>query len=93
MILNFVADSGGSDWIEAVAIFVGVAIIVLVTAATDYSKERQFQTLQSKINQEHLISVVRNGAAVSIPVQNLLVGDLCQLKYGKAGDFPYQGLF
>ncbi|GAU94661.1 hypothetical protein RvY_06392 [Ramazzottius varieornatus] len=76
------ADSSSHDWIEGLAIAIGVLVIVLVSAANDYGKERQFQVLQNKVREEHRISVIRNGVAVAVPVQNLVVGDLCQLKYG-----------
>ena len=82
ILVSSAADNSSHDWIEGLAISIGVLVIVLVSAANDYGKERQFQVLQSKVREEHRISVIRNGIAVAIPVQDLVVGDLCQLKYG-----------
>lgn len=70
------------EWVEAVAIFVSVIIVVFVTAYNDYSKERQFRGLQNKIEGEHKFSVIRQGAALQIPVGEIVVGDICQIKYG-----------
>ena len=36
-------------WIDGVAILLAVAIVVLVTAVNDYTKERQFRGLQEKL--------------------------------------------
>ena len=35
-----------ADWIEGVAIFLAVIIVVFVTAFNDWSKEKQFRGLQ-----------------------------------------------
>lgn len=69
-------------WIEGAAILVSVIVVVLVTAFNDYSKERQFRGLQSRIEGEHKFSVVRNGEPIMILVGEIIVGDICQIKYG-----------
>ncbi|XP_076469324.1 plasma membrane calcium-transporting ATPase 2-like isoform X2 [Babylonia areolata] len=69
-------------WIDGLAILVAVAVVVLVTAFNDWSKEKQFRGLQSKIEHEHRFSVIRNGELHQIPVGDLLVGEICQIKYG-----------
>lgn len=56
--------------------------MVLVTAFNDYSKERQFRGLQSRIEGEHTFSVIRNSEAKQIGVGDIVVGDICQIKYG-----------
>ncbi|CAH1960691.1 unnamed protein product [Acanthoscelides obtectus] len=71
-----------SGWIEAMAILLSVIVVVLVTAFNDYSKERQFRGLQSKIEGEHKFSVIRQGEVKQIPVSDIVVGDICQIKYG-----------
>ena len=70
-------------WIDGVAILVAVAVVVLVTAFNDWSKEKQFRGLQSKIEHEHRFSVIRDGEVAQIPVGEILVGDICQVKYGE----------
>lgn len=59
-----------------------VIVVVIVTAFNDYSKERQFRGLQSRIEGEHKFSVIRNGEPTMILVGDIIVGDICQIKYG-----------
>lgn len=74
------ADAG---WIEGVAILVSVIIVVLVTAFNDYSKERQFRGLQNRIECEHKVAVIRGGEVIQVLVSDIVVGDICQVKYGE----------
>lgn len=71
------------EWVEGVAILVAVLVVVLVTAFNDWRKERQFRGLQSKVEKDQQASVVRDGRIQQIPVTDLVVGDLCFIKYGK----------
>ncbi|KAM7134338.1 plasma membrane calcium-transporting ATPase 3 isoform 5-T5 [Macrochelys suwanniensis] len=77
-------DEGESEagWIEGAAILLSVICVVLVTAFNDWSKEKQFRGLQSRIEQEQKFAVVRNGQQIQIPVAELVVGDIAQIKYG-----------
>ena len=72
-----------AGWIEGVAILFAVIVVVLVTSFNDWQKERQFRGLQSKIEHEHKFAVVRGGDVVQVPVSDLVVGDICQVKYGE----------
>lgn len=56
---------------------------MLVTAFNDWSKDKQFRGLQSRIEQEQKFSVVRGGQVIQIPVAEIVVGDIAQVKYGK----------
>ena len=53
-----------------------------MTAFNDYTKERQFRGLQSKIDTDHRIACIRHGQTDQVAVSELLVGDICQVKYG-----------
>lgn len=77
-------DDGEADanWIEGVAILLSVFCVVLVTAFNDWSKEKQFRGLQSRIEQEQRFAVVRNSTVIQIPVAEMVVGDIAQVKYG-----------
>ncbi|XP_016083352.1 plasma membrane calcium-transporting ATPase 3 isoform X6 [Ornithorhynchus anatinus] len=77
-------DEGESEagWIEGAAILLSVICVVLVTAFNDWSKEKQFRGLQSRIEQEQKFTVIRNGQVIQIPVAELVVGDIAQIKYG-----------
>lgn len=78
-------DEGEADagWIEGAAILLSVVCVVLVTAFNDWSKEKQFRGLQSRIEQEQKFTVVRKGNVIQIPVADMVVGDMAQVKYGK----------
>ncbi|KAI6214471.1 Plasma membrane calcium-transporting ATPase 3 [Aphelenchoides besseyi] len=71
-----------AGWIEGVAILISVVVVVLVTALNDYTKERQFRGLQAKIETEHKFSVIRGGNQIQVVVNELVVGDVAQIKYG-----------
>jgi len=72
-----------AGWIEGVAILAAVVVVVLVTSFNDWRKERQFRGLQSKIEHEHKFATLRGGEVVQIPVGDIVVGDICQVKYGQ----------
>ncbi|KAM5148907.1 plasma membrane calcium-transporting ATPase 2 isoform 1-T1 [Mantella aurantiaca] len=86
-------DEGEAEagWIEGAAILLSVVCVVLVTAFNDWSKEKQFRGLQSRIEQEQKFSVVRGGQVIQIPVAELVVGDIAQVKYGDL--LPADGVF
>ncbi|KAM8930911.1 plasma membrane calcium-transporting ATPase 2 isoform 4-T4 [Pelodytes ibericus] len=86
-------DEGEAEagWIEGAAILLSVVCVVLVTAFNDWSKEKQFRGLQSRIEQEQKFTVVRGGQVIQIPVAELVVGDIAQVKYGDL--LPTDGLF
>uniref|UniRef100_A0A8C4NXA6 Calcium-transporting ATPase n=1 Tax=Dicentrarchus labrax TaxID=13489 RepID=A0A8C4NXA6_DICLA len=71
-----------AGWIEGAAILLSVVCVVLVTAFNDWSKEKQFRGLQSRIEQEQKFTVVRGGQVIQIQVSELVVGDIAQVKYG-----------
>ncbi|RWS14795.1 plasma membrane calcium-transporting ATPase 3-like protein [Dinothrombium tinctorium] len=75
-------EESETGWIEGAAILVSVIIVVLVTAFNDYTKERQFRGLQSRIEHEHKFSVIRGGEVIQVNVADIVVGDICQVKYG-----------
>ncbi|XP_063282535.1 plasma membrane calcium-transporting ATPase 2 isoform X3 [Pelobates fuscus] len=86
-------DEGEAEagWIEGAAILLSVVCVVFVTAFNDWSKEKQFRGLQSRIEQEQKFTVVRGGQVIQIPVAEMVVGDIAQVKYGDL--LPTDGLF
>ncbi|XP_016070335.1 PREDICTED: plasma membrane calcium-transporting ATPase 4 isoform X1 [Miniopterus natalensis] len=82
--VNSPEDEGESEagWIEGAAILFSVIIVVLVTAFNDWSKEKQFRGLQNRIEKEQKFSVIRNGHIIQLPVAEIVVGDIAQIKYG-----------
>ena len=78
-------DEGEAEagWIEGAAILLSVVCVVLVTAFNDWSKEKQFRGLQSRIEQEQKFTVIRKGQVIQIPVSEIVTGDIAQIKYGE----------
>lgn len=70
------------EWIEGLAIIVAVVVVVFVTAFNDWSKERQFRGLQNKIEEGQKFSVFRNGVVQEVLIHDIVVGDICLVKYG-----------
>ena len=69
-------------WIEPTALFLSVFIIVNVSSATDYVKERQFKSLAAKLNQSNKKVVVRRGEQTEVTDAEIVVGDV--------GDVPLE---
>ena len=76
------ASNSNLEWVEGAAIMVAVIVVVFVTAFNDWRKERQFRGLQDQIEQDNMASVIRNGLIKQVGVKEILVGDLCLVKYG-----------
>lgn len=75
-------EEGETGWIEGAAILASVIIVVFVTAFNDWSKEKQFRGLQSRIELEQKFSIIRNGQLIQLSVAEIVVGDIAQVKYG-----------
>ncbi|KAF3030311.1 hypothetical protein E8E12_000596 [Didymella heteroderae] len=69
------------EWVEGVAIIVAIAIVVVVGAANDWQKERQFVKLNKKKDNRQ-IKVIRSGRTLQVPVYDILVGDVVNLEPG-----------
>eukprot|EP00529_Nitzschia_sp_RCC80_P005712 CAMPEP_0113447230 /NCGR_PEP_ID=MMETSP0014_2-20120614/4128_1 /TAXON_ID=2857 /ORGANISM="Nitzschia sp." /LENGTH=1038 /DNA_ID=CAMNT_0000338373 /DNA_START=398 /DNA_END=3514 /DNA_ORIENTATION=+ /assembly_acc=CAM_ASM_000159 len=76
-------DDPATGYVEGMAILAACLIVSVVTAINDYQKESQFREL-SAANDEVDVLVIRSGKAMSIPVGDLVVGDLVCLEAGDA---------
>ncbi|XP_078004186.1 plasma membrane calcium-transporting ATPase 4-like, partial [Phascolarctos cinereus] len=65
-----VTDEGEAEtgWSEGAAIPFSAIVVVLVMAFNDWSKEKQFWGLQSRIEQEQKFTAIRKGQIVQLPV-------------------------
>ena len=63
---------------------VAVVIIVLVTAFINWSKDVQFRGLQKQLGLQFRYSVIRSGQILEVPVSDIVVGDICIVKYGES---------
>ena len=88
MIVEMIEDYE-TGWMDGVAIFMSVVIIVSVSSINNYVKEKQFEKLyasQEKTN----VNVFRNNRTETICVFDLVVGDLLFIQ---AGDIiPVDGI-
>ncbi|KAL1955127.1 hypothetical protein VTO42DRAFT_8991 [Malbranchea cinnamomea] len=78
------------QWVEGVAIIVAILVVVIVGAANDWRKERQFVKLNKK-KEDRKVKVVRSGKSVEISVYDVLVGDVMHLEPGDL--VPADGIF
>ncbi|KAH8425952.1 putative P-type calcium ATPase [Aspergillus melleus] len=78
------------QWVEGVAILVAIIIVVVVGAANDWQKERQFVKLNKK-KDDRLVKVMRSGNTMEISVHDVLVGDVMHLEPGDL--IPVDGIF
>ncbi|KAL8973230.1 MAG: hypothetical protein Q9183_000083 [Haloplaca sp. 2 TL-2023] len=83
-------DGESVQWVEGVAIMVAVVIVVVVGAANDWQKERQFVKLNQK-KDDRDVKVIRSGKSREISVHDILVGDVMHLEPGDM--IPVDGIF
>lgn len=76
-------ESNDNGWIEGAAILLTVFIVVIVTALNNYTKERQFRSLKSRVDSEYRFLVIRGGTQKEVPTFDLVVGDIVEIKYGR----------
>lgn len=76
------ASEANLEWIEGVAILIAVIVVVFVTAFNDWRKEKQFRGLKDRIEKDHMASVIRKSEIVQVQVSEIVVGDICCIKYG-----------
>lgn len=78
------------QWVEGVAIAVAIIIVVVVGAANDWQKERQFVKLNKK-KDDRFVKIIRSGKSREISVYDILVGDVMHLEPGDM--IPVDGIF
>ena len=83
LIIGVVQHGWKSGWVEGIAIYAAVTIIVGVTAGNNYAKEKQFQKLVSKATEDY-IPAFRGGEGLTTTLINsdLLVGDVIKIEAG-----------
>lgn len=67
---------------EGIGIMSTVMIMILLVAFSDYLKESHFHSLQSKINRERKVKIIRGGIVLDLLASEVVVGDLCLLNKG-----------
>ena len=79
--LVFEEQRENKEWIEGVAIWFTVLVIVGIGTYNDYKQEIAFHKLNSK-NDEYLVKVIRDGEEQQITNKEIVVGDLVVLESG-----------
>ena len=74
------AAAVGTGLFDGAAILVTVAVIVAVTVYNDWQKERQFRRVLNRV--ERKIATLRGCIIIQLPVAELVVGDIVQVKCG-----------
>ncbi|KAI9814378.1 MAG: hypothetical protein M1827_003234 [Pycnora praestabilis] len=78
------------EWVEGVAIMAAIIIVVVVGAANDWQKERQFVKLNKK-KEDRTVKAIRSGRSQEISIHDLLAGDVVLLEPGDL--IPVDGIF
>jgi Ca2+-transporting ATPase len=90
LVLGMIFEGPAQGWLEGVAIFVAVAIVVFVTSGNNYLKERKFRAIML-LQGQRMVKVRRDGKILQILNSDVLVGDIVQLESGD--EIPADGLF
>ncbi|KAL7251657.1 hypothetical protein ACSBR1_013496 [Camellia fascicularis] len=77
-------------WYDGGSIFFAVFLVIAVSAGSNFKQSRQFLKL-SKVSNNILIDVVRNGRWQQVSIFEIVVGDVVCLKIGD--QVPADGLF
>ena len=82
-LLFSIFSTGSTAYIESLTIYAGLLFAALISAFCDWVKERQFLKLRDEINNQE-VTVYRGayGTCVSIPVRDLVVGDIVDVQQG-----------
>jgi P-type Ca2+ transporter type 2B len=81
LVIGILQSGWRTGWIEGVAIFMAVFIVVAITAVNNWSKDRQFNKL-NKESKKKFVWVRRDGVKQEINAEELLVGDILYLHIG-----------
>ena len=68
-------------WLDGIAIFIAVILIVSVTAGNNYIKDQQFQKLNA-ISDNRCMNTMRSGKIIQLNIYELLVGDIILIETG-----------
>jgi Ca2+-transporting ATPase len=83
LISAFVAIFEGTGFIDMIGIILAVLLATSIAFLTEYRSNREFEALNS-MREDAGIKVIRDGHAATIPMRELVVGDLVLLEAGDA---------
>lgn len=88
--INHKPGSGVPFWVEGSAILIAVAVVTLVGASQDYSKEGEFLNNQKAEEATKIVTVKRDGQQIKIHRDYIKVGDIIMIENGM--NIPVDGL-
>ncbi|AGE53262.1 calcium-transporting ATPase, plasma membrane-type [Paramecium bursaria Chlorella virus Fr5L] len=77
----FEEQKKNSEWIEGIAIWFTIIVIVAIGSYNDFKQDRAFHKLNSE-NDTYMVKVIRDGNEMQISNKELVVGDLVILSAG-----------
>ena len=85
LVIGISKDGIQTGWIEGVAIFFAVFVVVNITAYMNSTEEKEFNSL-NRINRKKEIEVLRRTNTLTINTEDLVVGDIINYKVGDVTD-------
>ena len=85
-----ITEDSSKDWIEGASLLISIALVSIVSIITNYTKEKKFLELNAQGTVSQNARVIRNSEEISIPVTDILVGDIIKVSYGDI--IPADGL-
>lgn len=82
LVLGIATEGIKEGWLEGASILIAVVIIVTVTSANNYIKDKQFQKLNAIATAKN-VNVYRGGDLINMSVYDLLVGDIVEIETGE----------
>ena len=77
------SDEPERDWIDGFSILIAVVVVVSVSSITNWKKEHQFKDLSDEQKKSTVFNIIRNGKAVTLQSEEILVGDIINVNYGE----------
>ena len=82
LVIGIIQEGPEHGWIEGGAIFVAVALVSNISAANDYSKQKQFAELEKTSAKDEKCVVLRNAKPEIINPMDIAIGDVLILQTG-----------
>ncbi|XP_068637422.1 calcium-transporting ATPase 5, plasma membrane-type-like [Aristolochia californica] len=81
LVLGIKTEGIKEGWYDGGSILFAVALVIVVTAFSDYRQSLQFQNLNDE-KRNILLEVIRGGRRIQVSIFDLVVGDIVPLKIG-----------
>lgn len=75
------SEGSQTEWVDGVTVVAAITVIVLASAAVDWQKNYKFKKLNERKDQRD-VTVIRSANFLTIPVQEVMVGDLMRVEAG-----------